>query len=105
MACSADFVQYVIDQCSDAGSITVRKMMGDYCIYCDGALFGLICDNTLFVKVTEACKDLLHNPTLRPPYAGAKEYLEITDIDNRDLLTAIIRITLKNLPTPKTKRK
>ena len=30
-----------------------KKMMGDYCIYCDGILFGLICDNNLYLKVTE----------------------------------------------------
>ena len=45
MACSPDFVQYIIDQCSGAGEIAVKKMMGDYCVYCDGVLFGLICDN------------------------------------------------------------
>ena len=36
MACNADFVQFIVDQCSGAGDITVRKMMGDYCIYCSG---------------------------------------------------------------------
>jgi len=45
MACSPDFVQYIVDQCSGAGEIAVKKMMGDYCTYCDGVLFGLLCDN------------------------------------------------------------
>ena len=31
MACSPDFVQYIIDQCPGAGEIAVKKMMGDYC--------------------------------------------------------------------------
>ena len=52
MACNSDFVQYIIDQCSGAGEIAVKKMMGDYCVYCDGVLFGLICDNTSLIKVT-----------------------------------------------------
>ena len=52
MACNVDFVQFIVDQCSGAGDITVRKMMGDYCIYCNGVLFGLICDNNFYVKVT-----------------------------------------------------
>ena len=51
MACNPDFVQYIIDQCSGAGEIAVKKMMGDYCVYCDGVLFGLICDNNFYVKV------------------------------------------------------
>lgn len=29
MTCSTEFVQYVVDQCSGAGKITVRKMFGD----------------------------------------------------------------------------
>lgn len=39
MASNPDFVQYIIDQCSGASEIAVKKMMGDYCIYCDGVLF------------------------------------------------------------------
>ena len=53
MACNPDLVQYIVDLCSDAGEIAVQKMMGDYCVYCDGFLFGLICDNSFYMKVTE----------------------------------------------------
>lgn len=42
MASSKDFVQYIVDQCSGAGDIIAKKMFGDYGIYCDGKLFGLI---------------------------------------------------------------
>ena len=59
MACNPDFVQYIIDQCSGAGEIAVKKMMGDYCAYCDGVLFGLICDNGFYVKETEPGRALL----------------------------------------------
>lgn len=36
MASNSDFVQYIVDQCSGAGVIDVKKMMGDYCAYCNG---------------------------------------------------------------------
>ncbi len=49
MACNPDFVQYIIDQCSGAGEIAVKKMMGDYCAYCDGVLFGRM---TALIKAT-----------------------------------------------------
>lgn len=29
MACSDDFIQYIVEQCADAGEISARKMMGD----------------------------------------------------------------------------
>ena len=44
MASNTDFVQYIADQCSGAGEIMVKKMFGDYGIYCDGKIFGLICE-------------------------------------------------------------
>ncbi len=30
MACNADFVQFIVDRCSGAGEIAVKKMMGDH---------------------------------------------------------------------------
>ena len=105
MACNADFVQYVIDQCSGAGEITVKKMMGDYCIYCNGTLFGLICDNNLYVKVTDEGRCVLKEEILRPPYDGAKDYFYIEDVDDRDYLALLIKTTLPHLPLPKAKKK
>lgn len=105
MACNADFVQYIVDQCSDAGDISARKMMGDYCIYCNGVVFGLICDNHLYIKSTEACRAILREVVMRPPYDGAKEYFLITDVDDRDYLADIVRVTIANLPIQKSKKR
>ena len=100
MACSPDFVQYIIDQCSGAGEIAVKKMMGDYCIYSDGVL----CDNNFYVKVTEPGKVVLKEVILRPPYDGAKDYFYISDVDDREYLTALIKATVPALPKPKAKK-
>ncbi len=104
MASNPDFVQYIIDQCSGAGEITVKKMMGDYCAYCDGVLFGLICDNSFYVKVTEPGRVVLKAVILRAPYEGAKNYFYISDVDDRDYLTALIKATIPALPKPKPKK-
>ncbi|MBR4353612.1 MAG: TfoX/Sxy family protein [Bacteroidales bacterium] len=113
MASNADFVQYIADQCSGAGEIAVKKMMGDYCIYCDGILFGLICDNNLYIKPTEEGATQLEEVILRSPYPGAKPHFYIGDVDNRDYLTTILRATIpallkskpKSKPKPKPKPK
>ena len=105
MASDADFVQYIADQCSGAGEIVVRKMFGDYGIYCDGKIFGLICDNGFYLKPTDAVRPMLREVALRPPYDGAKDYFYITDIDDRDYLSAIVRETCKALPEPRPKKK
>lgn len=104
MACNTDFVQFVADQCVGAGEIAIKKMMGDYCIYCNGVLFGLICDNDFYLKVTEPGRALLKEVILRPPYDGAKDYFYITDVDDRDYLVSLIQATLPALPEPKSKK-
>ena len=88
MACNSDFVQYIADQCAGAGEIAVKKMMGYYCIYCDGLLFGMICDNNFYIKVTEPGKAILKEVIFRPPYDGAKDYFYITDVEDRDYIVA-----------------
>ena len=105
MASSADFVQYITDQCAGAGEIIVKKMFGDYGIYCDGKIFGLICDDCFYLKPTEAGKELLRTVELCPPYDGCKDYFLITDVDDRDYLATIVRETCKALPEPKPKKK
>lgn len=104
MASNADFIQYIVDQCAGAGEITFKKMMGDYCIYCDGVIFGLVCDNNLYIKPTYQGAAHLKEVVMRSPYPGAKEHFLITDVDDRDNLTDIIKATMPALPKPKTRK-
>lgn len=104
MASSNDLVQYIVDQCSDAGEITARKMFGDYGIYCNGKIFGLICDDCLYVKPTDSGRALLRSVVMRQPYEGAKDYFLVEDIDNREYLSILVRETCKELPMPKPKK-
>jgi len=104
MACNSDFVQYIIDQCSGAGEIAVKKMMGDYCVYCDDVLFGLICDNNIYLKVTEFGRPPLKEVILRAPYDGAKDYFYISDVDDREYLISLIKATIPALPKARVKK-
>lgn len=104
MASNQDFVQYVADQCAGAGEIVTKKMFGDYAIYCDGKIFGLICDDGFYLKPTDAAKPLLRVVDLRPPYDGAKDYFFIENIDDHDYLTMLVKATCKALPESKPKK-
>ena len=105
MASSTDFVQFIADQCSGAGEILTKKMFGDYGIYCEGKIFGLICDDRFYLKPTEAGRRLLRAVEMRPPYEGAKDYFYIADVEDRDYLSDLVRETCKALPEPKVKTK
>ena len=101
MASNSDFVQYIADQCSGAGEITTRKMFGDYGIYCNGIIFGLICDDRFYLKPTESGRQLLRTLELRKPYEGAKDYFYIADVDDHAYLSELVRATCKELPKKK----
>ena len=105
MASNPDFVQYIVDQCGKAGDITARKMFGDYGVYCNGKIFGLVSDNGFYVKPTEAGRQMLRSVDLRPPYEGAKPYFYIEDVDDSDYVSALVRATFADLPEPKPKSK
>jgi TfoX/Sxy family transcriptional regulator of competence genes len=105
MASDQGFVTFVCDQMAGAGSVTVRKRFGEYAVYCDGKVVGLVCDNQLFVKPTAAGKSTCDQVVEAPPYRGAKPHLLITDrLDDTVWLSRLIRLTLKELPAPKPKK-
>ncbi|MBM6993988.1 MAG: TfoX/Sxy family protein [Prevotella sp.] len=105
MASDIDLVNYIADQCGGAGEITTRLMFGDYAIYCDGKIFGLISDNGFYVKPTDAGKQQLREVVMRPPYEGAKDYFFLADIDDRDYISALVRATCNALPEPKPRKR
>jgi TfoX/Sxy family transcriptional regulator of competence genes len=106
MATDKEFTDFVIDQIENAGEITAKKMFGEYGIYSDGKLFGLICDNKLFIKPTESGRDFIGDVVEAPPYPGAKPSFLIQDkIEDREWLSELVRISVKELPMPKPKKK
>lgn len=104
MASNIEFVQYAADQLRDAGTITFRKMFGEYGLYCDGKIFALVCENQLFVKITEAGRRVAPDLKTAPPYEGAKPYFLVEDIDDRQFLTDLVAATCGELPPPKPKK-
>lgn len=104
MASKIEVVQYICDQMSGAGTITYKKMFGDYGIYCNGKFIGVICDDSLFVKETAAGAAVLQNVEEASPYEGAKLHFLVENVDDRELLTALIKATYNELPEPKHKK-
>lgn len=106
MASDQNFVNFIIDQIDNAGEITAKKMFGEYGIYSDGKIFGLICDNKLFVKPTNVGRQFIGDVKEAPAYPGAKPSFLIEDkIEDREWLSRLVRIIVEELPMQKTKRK
>lgn len=104
MASDLSFVEYVRDQMHGAGTVTFKKMFGEYALYIDDKIVALVCDNQLFVKPTVAGRALLGDVTEAPPYPGAKPQLLITEqLEDQQLIVELMRATAAELPLPKPK--
>lgn len=80
-------------------------MFGEYVLYADEKLFGMICDNKLYIKPTNSGRQFIENVVEALPYEGAKPSFLIEDkIEDGDWLSELIRISLKELPAPKPKK-
>lgn len=82
MASSPDVVEYICFQLRHAGDISFKKMFGEYGLYCDRKYFGLVCDNQLFVKITEPGLKLLPQQEQGSPYPGARPHFLMTELDD-----------------------
>lgn len=81
-------------------------MFGDYGIYADGKIFGLICDNKLFIKPTNSGREFIGEVIEGQAYPGAKPSFLIEDkIEDIDWLSELVRISVEELPEPKPKKK
>ena len=106
MASKKEFVLFVVDQVKEAGEISYRHMFGEYGVYADGKLFGLICDNKLFIKPTNAGRTFIGDPVEAPPYPGAKNQFLIEEkLEDAAWLSELVRLSVAELPLPKPKKK
>jgi len=106
MASDQKFVDYILDQIDIPSQVTCKKMFGEFGLYFDGKLFGLVCDNKLFIKPTLSGREYIGDVVEEPPYPGAKPSFLITErLDDRDWLKKLVRITVEELPEPKPKKK
>ena len=104
MASSLSYVEFLMEQLSGAGTITFRRMFGEYGLYCDGKYFACVCDDRLLVKITPAGEALLPDCPRGVPYEGGGEML-LPDVEDRELLTALSRVICAALPEKKPRKK
>ena len=105
MSTSKGTIAFIEDQLSGL-DIRTAPMFGEYGIYCDTKIVGLICNDTLFLKPSEAEPSLVDRTVPGPPYPGAKDYLSVPGdaLEDREWLQAAVQGTADALPLPKPKK-
>ncbi len=47
------YLDFIKEQLAPLGKITARAMFGGYCVYCDGTVFAIIAEDTLYLKADD----------------------------------------------------
>ncbi|MES3031320.1 MAG: TfoX/Sxy family protein [Patescibacteria group bacterium] len=108
MSTQQSTIDYILDQLAGGEVVTSRKMFGEYALYCSGKVVALVCDDTLFVKITEEGKTFVEDLYKEgAPYPGAKPWMMIDSdkLEDRQWLRELISITAEHAPLPKVKTK
>ena len=75
MTVSSDFLAYVLDQLAGLGGVSSRRMFGGAGLYCDEFFFGLISEDTLYLRVDDSNRGDFSSRGAAPfrPYADRPE--------------------------------
>ena len=105
MASDREFVAFVCEQLRGAGEISSRRMFGEAAVYLQDKVVGLVCDNQLFLKATDAGRAKIGVPIEAPPFPGASNWFLMADLDDPEFLADLIKTTADALPAPKVRTK
>ena len=104
MASSKEYLEFILEQLSGLDEISSRAMMGEYVLYYRGKVFGGIYDDRFLVKPTKSARAMMPDADMELPYEGAKEMLQVDDIDNKAFLNELLDAMYDELPAPKKKK-
>jgi len=102
MSTKPQTADFIVEQLGDL-NVRVRKMFGEYALYCDEKLPAFICDDILFVKIVDANRTLAAGLAKGPCYPGSKDYYIVPGerLDDHAWLQKLIRTTADALPLKK----
>jgi DNA transformation protein and related proteins len=53
MVASDTFAEFLREQLAPLGRLTIRRMFGKSGVFCDGVMFGMVTENTLYFRVDD----------------------------------------------------
>lgn len=107
MSTQPETAEFILEHLSPRGRFSVRRMFGEYALYTDGKVVGLICNDLLYVKILPESRELESLCEQDTPYSGAKLYYVISEdqLTQLDDLSEIFIDIAASLPVPKVHKK
>jgi DNA transformation protein len=73
MVASEGFAEFLREQLAPLGRLAFRRMFGKTGIFCDGVMFAMVADNTLYVRVDDESKATFKEAAAFPPLNYSKK--------------------------------
>ena len=104
MASNKAYLDFILEQLSDAGDVSCRAMMGEYVLYYRGRAIGGVYDDRFLVKPTKSAAAMLPQAARELPYPGAKDMLLVENVDDSGFLCRLIDEMYDGLPEPRKRK-
>ena len=73
MVASDSFAEFLREHLAPLGRVTLRRMFGKTGVFCDGVMFAMVTDNTLYVRVDDHNRATFKEAAAFPPLNYAKK--------------------------------
>ena len=67
MVASDSFAEFLREQLAPLGRVTMRRMFGKTGVFCDGLMFGMVTDDTLYFRVDDHNRAAFKEAESSPP--------------------------------------
>ena len=73
MVASATYAEFLREQLAPLGRVSMRRMFGKTGVFCDGVMFAMVTDNTLYFRVDDQNREIFKEAEAFPPLNYAKK--------------------------------
>jgi len=105
MATQKETAEFILEKLRGPAQFSVRAMFGEYALYADGKVAGLVCDDLLYVKIQPASKELEALCEKGHPFPGARLHyiVEEGQLSTVENLSSILVSVANSVPGKKKK--
>jgi DNA transformation protein len=73
MVASTSFAEFLREQLAPMGHVSMRRMFGKTGVFCQGVMFGMVTEDTLYVRVDDHNRETFKEAEAYPPLNYAKQ--------------------------------
>jgi TfoX/Sxy family transcriptional regulator of competence genes len=106
MSTSKETIAFLLSQLEPL-DVRARAMFGEYGVYCDEKFVALVCDNTFYLKPTDAAEPFAADLTPGPAYPGSNDYLAVDGdlVEDAERFQDLVKATANLLSAAKPKKR